>query len=141
MRLLPKLPALPRSWASRSSCRWVMGCRVIFTPPISITSSGCKAQMDLRLPLMNSPPEDSVSRMVQLPSSYRVRTQWFRDMVGTSSTTSQLLLLPMTFSQWVMGSLVPSAMVSQAQISGARRKNSRGFTARNKIKNARAGAT
>ena len=97
--------------------------------------------MDLRLPLMNSPPEDSVSRMVQLPSSYRVRTQWFRDMVGTSSTTSQLLLLPMTFSQWVMGSLVPSAMVSQAQISGARRKNSRGFTARNKIKNARAGAT
>ena len=47
-------------------------------------------------------------------------------MVEKSMVTSQLLLLPMTFSQWVMGIWVPSVRFSQAQISGSRRKVSSG---------------
>ena len=44
--------------------------------------------------------------------------------------TSQDLLLPMRVSQWVMGIWVPSVILSHAQISGSRRKVSRGSTHR-----------
>ena len=73
---------------------------------------------------------EPASVIVQLPSSYRVRTAWFRDTVGKSMVTSLDLLRPMTFSQWVMGIWLPSVMFSHAQISGSRRKVSRGRTQR-----------
>ena len=77
--------------------------------------------------------------MVQLPSSYRVSTAWFRETVDSAMDTSQLLLLPMTFSQWVTGTRSPPGITSQAQISGSRRKVSRGMAQRSSNSAARIG--
>ena len=91
---------------------------------------GFNAQICTFLPLTSVPSLEPASVIVQLPSSYRVRTAWFRDTVGKSMVTSLDLLRPMTFSQWVMGIWLPSVMFSHAQISGSRRKVSRGRTHR-----------
>ena len=54
------------------------------------------------LPLMTFRREPA-SEMVQLPSSYRVRTAWFLETVPSPKVTSQDLLRPITVSQWVTG--------------------------------------
>ena len=77
--------------------------------------------------------------MVQLPSSYRVSTAWFRETVERAMDTSQFLLRPMTFSQWVTGTRSPPGITSQAQISGSRRKVISGMAQRSSSRAARMG--
>ena len=96
--------------------------------------------METLRPLTRMPLLEPASVMVQLPSSYRVKTAWLRDTVGKSMKTSLDLLRPMTFSQWVMANFVPSFMYSQAQISGSLLKVIRGFRHRQSRINASAGA-
>ena len=52
---------------------------------------------------------------------------------------SLLLLRPMTFSQWVTATWLPSVNFSQAQISGSRRKEIRGLAQCTSSQAARAG--
>ena len=53
----------------------------------------------------------------QFPLSSRSRAAWLRETVGKSRLTSTQAPRPMAFSQWHRSSLVPSARVSQPQIS------------------------
>ena len=124
------LAALVRISACRASWRWVMGCSCISTPPMEMRSLSFRAQICTFLPFTQVPSLEPASEIVQLPSSYRVSTAWFRDTVGKSMVTSLDLLRPMTLSQWVMGIWVPSVIFSHAQISGSRRKVSRGMAQR-----------
>ena len=78
------LEALVLSCPSRSTCCLEIGWSVISTPPIEISSSSSSAWIRILFPLTNTPFFESVSVMVQLPSSYRVSTAWFRDTVGKS---------------------------------------------------------
>ena len=103
-----------------------MGCSCISTPPMLIRSVGFRAQISIWRPLTKVPPREPASEIVQLPSSYRVRTAWFRETVPRPKVISQDLLRPITVSQWVTGTWEPSERFSQAQISGSRRKVSRG---------------
>ena len=68
-KLSGMVPDRVRSWASRRSCLAEMGCSVIFTPPRQMRSSGLTTAKETASPFMSTPSLESVSRMVQLPSS------------------------------------------------------------------------
>ena len=61
--------AFVRSSACRSSCRAVMGCSCISTPPIEIRSLGLRAQIWIGRSLTKVPVLEPMSSSVQLPSS------------------------------------------------------------------------
>ena len=122
--------ALVRSVPRWASCCSVMENRVIDTSPMVITSLGFKACILIFLPFTRISPPRWTLLMLQLPSSYRVKTAWVFETLGSLITISLRFALPITFSQWVTGSLSPFAKRIHAQISGSFRKETRGLMQR-----------